>query len=55
MAKKKAKKPNGWKAFDKLTRKLVEIPKGELDKKVTNGAAERLRRKGTNSGHRTKG
>jgi len=46
MAKKKAKKPKGWKAFDELTRKLVEIPKGELDKKVTNGKAERLRRKG---------
>lgn len=45
MAKKKTQKPKGWKAFDALTRKLVQVPKGELDKKVANGKADRKRRK----------
>jgi len=39
------KKPKGFRQFDELARKLVEIPKGELDKKVRNGKAERIRRK----------
>lgn len=41
----KKKKPKGWKAFDELTCKLVQIPKGELDKAVANGKADRMRRK----------
>lgn len=34
MAKKarKAKKPQGWKAFDDLTRKVVAVPKEEVDR-----------------------
>ncbi len=43
--KKKARKPKGFKAFDKLARKLVQVPKGELDKKVADDKAGRLRRK----------
>lgn len=39
------KKPKGWKAFDQLLRRLLQIPKGELDKKVANGKADRLRRR----------
>lgn len=43
MAKKKA--PKGFKAFDELTRKLVEIPKGEVDQQVAKSKTDRLRRK----------
>ena len=41
----KKKKPKGWKAFDKLTRKLVQVPKGEVDQQVAKSKADRLRRK----------
>jgi hypothetical protein len=41
----KKKKPKGFKAFDELTRALVQIPKGEVDKKVADDKADRLRRK----------
>lgn len=34
MAKKKSKKPAGYKAFDELTRKLVQVPKKELDRRI---------------------
>ena len=43
--KKKRKKPKGWKAFDDLARKLTQIPKGEIDKKIANDKADRRRRK----------
>ena len=29
---KKAKKPKGWKAFDALARKLVKVPKSEVER-----------------------
>lgn len=32
--KKKAKKPTGYKAFDELTRKLVKVPKKEVDRRI---------------------
>lgn len=32
--KKKAKKPAGFKAFDELTRKLVQVPKKEIDRRI---------------------
>ncbi len=32
--KKKAKKPEGYKAFDELTRKLIQVPKKEVDKRI---------------------
>ena len=35
MAKKKAaKKPSGFKAFDALARKLVQVPKAEVDRRI---------------------
>lgn len=43
--KKKSKKPKGWKPFDELARKLVEISKGDMDKKIANDKADRRRRK----------
>jgi hypothetical protein len=45
MAKKRAKKPKGWKAFDTLVRKLLRIPKGEVDQQVAKSKADRLRRR----------
>lgn len=30
MAKKQAKKPAGWKAFDALARDIVQVPKSEI-------------------------
>ena len=42
---KKARKPKGWKAFDELARKLIEVPKGEADQQVAKSKADRLRRR----------
>jgi hypothetical protein len=39
------KKPKGWRAFDDLTRKLIEVPKDEVDAQIAAGQAERKRRK----------
>lgn len=39
------KKPKGWRAFDTLTRKLIQVPKGEADRQVAKDKADRLRRK----------
>jgi hypothetical protein len=33
--KKASKKPKGWKAFDALARKLVQVPKAEVGQKGT--------------------
>ena len=33
-AKKKPKKPRGYGNFDNLTRKLIEVPKNELDQQT---------------------
>jgi len=38
---KEAKTPAGWRAFDALTRKLVRVPKEEVDRRV----AEKRRKK----------
>lgn len=43
----KAKNPKGFKAFDELTRKLVEIPKGEVDQQVAKAKSDRRRRRKT--------
>jgi hypothetical protein len=29
---KESKKPKGWRAFDQLARKLVRVPKAEVDR-----------------------
>lgn len=34
VAKKKAKKPEWYKAFDELTRKLIQVPKKEVDRRI---------------------
>lgn len=39
--KKKAKKPTGYKAFDELTRKLVQVPKKELDRRIERSKTKR--------------
>ncbi len=43
---KKAKKPSGFKAFDALARKLVQVPK----KEVTKAAQSRRKRKSQKRG-----
>lgn len=41
-AKKKAgRKPKGWRAFDDLTRKLIEVPKEEVDAQIEQSRKER--------------
>lgn len=43
--KKQSKRPKGWKAFDDLTRKLIQVPKEEVDAKITEGQEARKRRR----------
>jgi len=38
-----AKKPKGWRAFDELTRKLVQVDKAAVDKKVAADKAKRIK------------
>ena len=42
---KKAKKPKGFREFDALARKLVQVPKSALDKQITKEARRKARRK----------
>lgn len=37
MAKKKSRRPKGWRKFDDLTRKLIQVPKEEADAQVEAG------------------
>jgi len=40
------KKPKGWGRFDSLMRKLVEVPKADVDKRIADEqAARKARRK----------
>ena len=41
----KASKPEGFKAFDALTRKLVQVPKKEVDRRVARAAAKKAKKK----------
>lgn len=44
MAKKKSKKkPAGWRNFDRLARKIVRVPKEEMDAQIEEGREERKR------------
>jgi hypothetical protein len=36
-------KPAGWKAFDKLARGLAQVPKEEVDAKITADKAARIK------------
>lgn len=44
---KKARRPKGWNNFDSLTRKLIEVPKEEVDAQVERdkSARKKSRRK----------
>lgn len=35
------KKPKGWRNFDRLTRRLVEVPKEEADAQIEQGRKRR--------------
>lgn len=39
------KKPEGWKAFDSLAKKLVQVPKEDVDAKVAKDKAKRLKQR----------
>lgn len=41
----KAKKPQGWKAFDALTKKLVGVPKEEVEQKIASAPKRKARKK----------
>lgn len=41
----KARKPEGFEAFDALTRKLVTVPKKEVDLRMARAAAKKAKRK----------
>ena len=45
---KKGKKPRGWKKFDDLTRKLIEVPKEEIDAQIERDRKERKRKRRKN-------
>lgn len=40
-----AKKPKGWRAFDKLMKQLVEVPKEKVDKKIATDKKRRVKKK----------
>ncbi len=44
-AKKKAGKPVGWRKFDKLTKKLIQVPKDEIDAQIERDRKERKRKR----------
>ncbi len=41
----KAKKPQGWKAFDELTKKVVNVPKEEVEQKIASAPKRKARKK----------
>lgn len=45
MAKKAKKKPKGWRAFDALARRVAQVPKEEVDKKIKRDKAKRKKAK----------
>jgi len=36
------KKPEGWRAFDSLAKRLVQVPKEEVDRKIATDKAKRI-------------
>jgi hypothetical protein len=40
-----SKKPEGWKAFDSLARKVVGVPKADVDAKVAKDKAKRIKQR----------
>lgn len=46
MAKKTpGKKPAGWRKFDDLTKKLIQVPKPEVDAQIERDRKERKRKR----------
>lgn len=43
--KNRAKKPTGFKEFDELARKLVQVPKAEVDRRIERRKAKAAKRK----------
>lgn len=41
----RAKKPQGFNEFDTLARKLVQIPKAEVDRQIEKTARKKAKRK----------
>ncbi len=39
------KKPKGWRKFDALTRKLIQVPKEETDAQIKRDKAKRRKKK----------
>lgn len=40
-----SKKPSGWRAFDSLAKRLIEVPKEQVDKKVAEAKKAGAKRK----------
>lgn len=40
-----AKKPKGWKAFDQLAKKLTNVDKGKVDKKIASDKEKRIKKR----------
>jgi hypothetical protein len=45
MADEKPKKPKGFKAFDELTRKLIQVPKEEVEQQIERSREQRAERR----------
>lgn len=41
----KPKKPKGFRAFDDLTRKLIQVPKEEVEAQIERSREQRAKRK----------
>lgn len=42
---KESKKPEGWRAFDALAKKLTQVPKEEVDAKIAADKKARLKKR----------
>jgi len=42
--KKKAKKPEGFKAFSDLAKKLIQVPKAEVDRRIERRLAKKRKK-----------
>lgn len=40
-----AKKPKGWRAFDKLAKSLASVDKTKVDKKIAADKAKRIKKR----------
>lgn len=40
-----SKKPSGWRAFDSLAKRLIEVPKEQVDAKVAESRKANAKRK----------